>query len=141
MRNSTLATLALTAALGGGALLLGAPAASAMIASALSSTGIVESAQTASPVELVRHGRKHKYQPQRHGQRYRHRRGVHRHYYGGYWYSTPWWVLAPTYYYAPPIVRPPVLAGQCGYWHDLCVQNWGDRNANYYGCMRYQGCL
>lgn len=28
----------------------------------------------------------------------------------------------------------------CGYWADQCAQNWGYRNNNYYGCLRYYGC-
>jgi hypothetical protein len=31
--------------------------------------------------------------------------------------------------------------GRCEYWHRRCVANWGYRNPDYYGCMRYQGCL
>jgi len=30
--------------------------------------------------------------------------------------------------------------GSCGYWSRRCANNWGYRNSNYYGCMRYHGC-
>ena len=43
------------------------------------------------PVELV--ARRHRYDRHRHGNRYRHRRHGYGHYYGGYWYRTPWWIL------------------------------------------------
>jgi hypothetical protein len=141
MRTSTLATLALTAVLGGGALILAQPTASAMVASGLSSAGIVETARADSPVQVVRHGRKHYYHPRRHGYRYRHRRDHYRYYYGGWWYTTPWWLYPPTYYYAPPLATPPVVTGRCAHWHNQCVRNWGYRNNNYYGCMRYYNCL
>lgn len=29
---------------------------------------------------------------------------------------------------------------RCGYWSDRCADNWGYRNRNYYGCLRYHGC-
>lgn len=77
----------------------------------------------------------HKY----HGPRYRARRpGFH--YYGGWWYSFPWWLgVAPPRYYqpAPPRAR---YAGRCEYWHQQCVRNWGYGNSNYRGCMRYHRC-
>lgn len=28
----------------------------------------------------------------------------------------------------------------CDYWHRRCVRNWGSRNSNYYGCMKYHRC-
>ncbi len=30
---------------------------------------------------------------------------------------------------------------RCEYWHHRCVQNWGYGNPDYYGCLRYHGCL
>jgi len=28
----------------------------------------------------------------------------------------------------------------CRYWSRRCASNWGYRNSDYYGCMRYHGC-
>lgn len=30
--------------------------------------------------------------------------------------------------------------GACDYWVDRCAANWGTRNNNFYGCIRYHGC-
>lgn len=30
--------------------------------------------------------------------------------------------------------------GQCSKWHRKCAANWGEGNADYYGCMDYHGC-
>jgi hypothetical protein len=30
--------------------------------------------------------------------------------------------------------------GSCSYWSRRCADNWGYRNSDYYGCMRYHGC-
>ena len=30
--------------------------------------------------------------------------------------------------------------GSCDYWADRCAQNWGTRNNNFYGCLRYHRC-
>lgn len=140
MPNSTIAALALTAVLGGGALLMGTSApASAMVASGLSSKGIVESIQIASPVEQVKKHRKsvRKYDRRRHGARYRHKHGKYRYNYGGYWYATPWWLAVPG---LTIMTTPPVVGGQCEHWRIQCTRNWGYGNSNYYGCMRYHGC-
>ncbi len=29
---------------------------------------------------------------------------------------------------------------RCSYWSDRCADNWGYRNNDYYGCLRYHGC-
>ena len=60
----------------------------------------------------------------------------HRHYrrpYFGFYFGYPRYYG----YYRPYRYR---YAGQCSYWHRRCVNNWGYRNSNYYGCMRYHGC-
>ena len=31
-------------------------------------------------------------------------------------------------------------ASSCRYWHYRCSENWGYRNSDYYGCLRYHGC-
>ena len=30
--------------------------------------------------------------------------------------------------------------GRCQYWSNQCVRNWGYRNPNYFGCLRYHRC-
>jgi hypothetical protein len=67
--------------------------------------------------------------------RFRGRRPGYTYYYGGWWYSFPWWIATAPYYYEAP-----VYGDRCDYWHDRCVANWGYRNSDYYGCMRYYGC-
>jgi len=43
---------------------------------------------------------RHKYDRHRHGPRYKHRRPGFRFYFGGYWYSNPWWSYSvPRRYY------------------------------------------
>jgi len=69
------------------------------------------------------------------GPRYRYRRPGFAYFYGGWWYPYAWWGAAT---YAAPVTVAP--AGQCGYWHAQCVQNWGANNPDYDGCMRFHGC-
>jgi hypothetical protein len=58
--------------------------------------------------------------------------------YPRYYYS-PYY--ARPYYYRPYAYRPYRYSGsRCGYWSRRCAANWGYRNSNYYGCMRYHGC-
>jgi len=62
------------------------------------------SIETALPITKVRnkHKRAHRrYNRRRHGQRFRSRRGGHRHYYNGFWYAAPFWLGATTYYRDP----------------------------------------
>jgi hypothetical protein len=47
------------------------------------------------------HGYNKSYNRQRHGRRYTHKRRGYGHHYGGYWYASPWWVVA-----APTVVIP-----------------------------------
>jgi hypothetical protein len=71
--------------------------------------------------------------------------------YGGWGYVTPYWgynpgYYGPSYYYdyydeTPYIDVTPPRGDRCGYWHRQCVKNWGARNPDYYGCMRYEKCL
>ena len=85
-----------------------------------------------------------RYNRGRHGRRYRHRRGRNRHYYGGYWYAYPWWLGVGSYYYGDnyndwyPAYRS--SGGRCVKWHRRCVANWGYRNSDYLGCMRFHRC-
>lgn len=71
-----------------------------------------------------------------HGPRYRYRRSGYPYFYGGYYYSVPWW----TFGFAVTPAPRRHYGGNCNYWHNRCVANWGYRNADYYGCMRYHGC-
>ena len=65
---------------------------------------------------------------------YRSRQRRYRSYRGRrFYYSIPFYAYVPTYSYRPSY-------GRCEYWHRRCAANWGYRNRNYYGCMRYQGC-
>lgn len=60
-----------------------------------------------------------------------------RYYYGPYYYRP--YAYRP-YYYRPYVYRPYYGGGRCSYWSQRCAANWGIRNSNYYGCMRYHGC-
>jgi hypothetical protein len=46
-----------------------------------------------SPLLEVRHNKNHRWDRRRHGNRYHRRSNRYRHYYGGYWYENPWWIL------------------------------------------------
>lgn len=49
----------------------------------------------------------------------------------------------PRYYYRPYRAYPYYYrrgSRRCSYWRNRCARNWGYRNRNYYGCMRYHGC-
>jgi len=59
-------------------------------------------------------------------------------YYYPYYYGYPGYYSG--YYYRPYRPYRRRYGRRCGYWHDRCVANWGYRNSNYYGCMRYHGC-
>lgn len=61
----------------------------------------------AQAVEPVAHRR---YDPHRHGPRFRHRRDRYRHYHGGWYYAYPWWFYAvPPVIVIPPATRPTYL--------------------------------
>lgn len=77
------------------------------------------------PVELVQQRR---YNRQRHGDRFRSRRGRHRHFYNGYWYATPWWLIT-----MPGQVR------RCDRIERNCRIRFG-RGRDYRRCMRNRGC-
>ena len=92
---------------------------------------LLQSAGEAAPKQ-VRHRR---YRRHRHGPRFRRRHGRYRHYHGGYWYVSPWWLFPPSYYHPPRRV----YRGRCERWHRRCRANWG-LGHNYRGCMRHHGC-
>lgn len=60
----------------------------------------------------------------------------HRSYRPRYYDSLPF-IFSYPYPYAYRYAYP---SDRCAYWHRRCVANWGYRNSNYYGCMRYYGC-
>jgi hypothetical protein len=45
----------------------------------------------------------------------------------------------PDYYYYKRSPRRSYRSS-CSYWSDRCADNWGYRNSDYYGCLRYHGC-
>jgi len=51
-----------------------------------------------------------RYDYHRHGQRYSYRRPGYTHFYGGYWYASPWWlgaaIIPPVVPYMPPRHHP-----------------------------------
>jgi hypothetical protein len=64
------------------------------------------------------------------------RRHSRRHYYGYGSPSIQLYVAPPIYSYRAPRYR----SNSCDYWADRCAANWGYRNSDYYGCLRYHGC-
>jgi len=77
----------------------------------------------------------------------------HRYYgYGGY-YGYPYYYGGYPYYYdSYPYYsrryyrkrsyrkRRSYRGRSCRHWKSRCTDNWGYRNSDYYGCMRYHGC-
>ena len=49
------------------------------------------------------------------------------------YFSIPYYAYPRYYSYRP-------YYGRCEYWRRRCAANWGYRNSDYYGCMRYHGC-
>lgn len=103
------------------------------------------------------------YREARHGPRYRYRHGRYTYFYDGWWYVSPWWLLAyptaTTVVYEYPVEADVYGYAQggayssnefddayredqarCAYWSDRCIENWGFQNPNYRGCLRYHGC-
>lgn len=60
-------------------------------------------------------------------------------YYHYPYYYRPYYYSYRRYYYRPRTYRRS-YSGRCGYWSRRCAANWGYRNRNYYGCMRYHRC-
>jgi len=61
-------------------------------ASATTTTTVVKHKRANGSVVTRRTTTRHwTYDPHRHGARYRHRSGVHKYYYNGYYYERPWW--------------------------------------------------
>lgn len=80
----------------------------------------------------------------RHGPRYRYRRGPNVYVYDGWYYNRPWWLTVdyrryPRRAYVSRRYRVH-YDGRCDYWADRCAANWGVRNPDFQGCLRYHGC-
>lgn len=66
---------------------------------------------------------------------YRSRRYKRRHYRRpSIYFSIPLYAYPRYYSYRRPYY------GRCESWRRRCAANWGYRNPDYYGCMRYHGC-
>ena len=64
-----------------------------------------------------------------------------------YYYSRGYYPthIGPGYVYNYPIydyrtAYSPRYGDRCSKWHRRCVDNWGDSNEDYQGCMDYHGC-
>ena len=75
----------------------------------------------------------------------------HRYYgYGGYYGGYPYYgrdYYEPYPYYSRRYYRKRTYRKRnyrkrrsCRHWRNRCTDNWGYRNSDYYGCMRYHGC-
>jgi hypothetical protein len=86
-----IATIAVAAALIGGAMLLSASAPAS--ATSIPAVALTAPGETALVEQVRRRGgdRARRYDSHRHGSRYRHASPRYRHFYGGYYYATPWW--------------------------------------------------
>jgi hypothetical protein len=135
---------AVAAGLIGGAMLLfgTAPASAATLPSpAFAATGATA---TVEYVDTRRYDRKHvRYDRYRHGYRYSHARRGYRHYYGGYFYASPWW-LAPTLsfglvmpQYAPQYA--PQYSGQSSGHVQWCHNRFRSYNAATDSYLGYDG--
>lgn len=85
--------LALAAALGIGAFAVPGGGASAMTIPAIQQTATDGMITDGNPL-LQEVAKRRSWNKNRDGNRYKSRRGAYRHYYGGYYYRTPWWALA-----------------------------------------------
>ncbi len=97
------------------------------------------------PVENVarRGGRRGGYRGGRYnrryyGRRYRGRRRGYGHYYRGYWYSNPWWIVGTGVAIGAGAAA--ASGGRCGWVSRQCTARWGYGGPNYWGCMRYDRC-
>lgn len=73
----------------------------------------------------------------RHGDRHRNRRGRYTHYHNGWWYAIPWWLSIVS---RLDDDRRYSGSERCEHWSNRCADNWGYRNNDYWGCMRYYDC-
>lgn len=65
---------------------------------------------------------------------------LNHHYRGPYYHRRHYSGYRPYRYRRYRHVRRYRRARRCGYWRDRCAVNWGWRNPDYYGCLRYYGC-
>ena len=84
----------------------------------------------------------YRYDRHYHGDRYRYRRPGYSHFYGGYYYATPWWIgpsvyVAPRPFYVPP---PPVYDDRSDHV-DWCLdhyRSYDPRSDTYLGYDGYR---
>jgi hypothetical protein len=68
------------------------------------------------------------------------------HYYTPYYYRPYYYPYYSYRYYRPyhsyrrTYKRRRSYSSRCSRWSRRCTANWGYRNKNYYGCMRYHRC-
>lgn len=86
--------LALSAVLGAGAFAMSGNSASAGAIPAYGGTGVANGGSELLQDVAMRGKDKWKWDRKRHGDRYRNRRNGYSNYYGGYYYSEPWWTLS-----------------------------------------------
>ena len=75
--------------------------------------------------------------------RHRHSRGPRFRFYFGPSYYSPYYYRPyyyRPYYYRPYSYRSSRYGSRCSYWRSRCAENWGYRNNDYYGCLRYHRC-
>jgi hypothetical protein len=65
---------------------------------------------------------------------YNRRRRGYGHYYRGFWYASPWWIVGTG------VAIGATTSGRCGRVSRQCRARWGSGGSNYWGCMRYDGC-
>jgi hypothetical protein len=100
----------------------------------------VQTDATHGYVEKVRHRGYWHYDYRRHGYRYRYRRPGYGYYYGGWWYTTPFWLSVP--YYAPPVYRPvppPVYGGGVSRHVQWCLNRYRSYNPRTDTFLGYDG--
>jgi hypothetical protein len=71
-----------------------------------------------------------KYDRKKHGRRYKYKHGPYVHFYGGYWYASPWWWSVPSPYVVGPVV--PVVGTPA--WHAYCkakYKTWDPRRGKW----------
>jgi hypothetical protein len=137
---------AVAAGLIGGAMLLfgTAPASAATLPSpAFAATGATATVEYVDTRRYDSNRYGYRYDRNRHGYRYTHARRGYRHYYGGYFYASPWW-LAPTLsfglvmpQYAPQYA--PQYSGQSSGHVQWCHNRFRSYNAATDSYLGYDG--
>lgn len=120
-------------------------AAVSFVLAAGSANAMPSSGAASSQTKAIEHSTKHIKGAVEHVRHRRHRGGVY-FYFGspGYYpyYHRPYY-YSPYYYHPRPRYRRYKRyrrSGSCRYWRRQCGRNWGYRNSDFYGCLRYHGC-